>query len=550
MKYKLFLSLILLSWLGLVSVCSAENAQLPDQQRSTMTADHSKFESLDQDFDYAPDVTEACLECHTEAAKQIHQTFHWKWAAKVDGKMVGKSQNGFNNYCVAARGNASCTQCHAGYGWRNDDFDLESEENVDCLVCHDGTGTYKKSAAMSGHPYYEDTQLGDFLQPAIDLKAVAKSVSAPKRENCLACHANGGGGNGVKHGDTDMSLVDPVHSLDVHMSPEKLNFSCQTCHKTSGHEIAGRYNGKKSFIDHEKDMGRIERDGKNVSCESCHGAKPHEIREIDNHTAKVACTSCHIPEMARGPYLTKLSWDWSTATKMKEGKPYTEEKIFDGVEAHSYMSKKGTFTWGRNVTPEYRWYKGELKQKTLQTVIDPSSAPIDINPPTGDYNDPDARIWPFKVHRGKQAYDTKLNHILPMQLYGKKGSGALWSDYDWAKALAAGAKNNEVGFSGEFDFIKTNGFWPIKHMVAPAEDAVKCVACHSRESRLAGLNDFYLLGRDSNNWVELFGLLAVVGGLGGVVGHGALRYITNRRITMRRRRAQKQQDDSQGENHE
>src|SRR3546814_5072698 len=26
-----------------------------------------------------PEVTKACLVCHTEAAKQIHQTEHWNW---------------------------------------------------------------------------------------------------------------------------------------------------------------------------------------------------------------------------------------------------------------------------------------------------------------------------------------------------------------------------------------------------------------------------------------------------------------------------------------
>ena len=250
--------------------------------------------------------------------------------------------------------------------------------------------------------------------------------------------------------------------------------------------------------------------------------------------------------MARGGYLTKLSWDWSTATKMKNGKPFTEEKVFDGVEAHSFMSRKGTFTWGRNVTPEYRWYKGELAQKTLLTVIDPNKAPIDINPPTGDYNDPDARIWPFKVHRGKQPYDTDNNRILPIKLYGKKGTGALWTEYDWPKALQAGADINELDeYKGNFNFIETNGYWPIKHMVAPSEDAVECVACHSRESRLAGLNDFYLIGRDSNPWVELFAVFAVFGGLFGVTGHSALRY-----ITAYRRKSIMAKASKQGENHE
>ena len=545
MKRSIVLLMFLMSWIGFASasdsVAPSNTAAKTDLSRAKMTADHSQFEQLNQDFDYAPDVTEACLECHTEAAKQVHKTFHWNWSAKItkldigngetlDNVNVGKGENGINNYCVAAKGNTACAQCHIGYGMRNEDFDFEEETNVDCLVCHDGTGTYKKSGAMSGHPYYEDTKLGDFLQPAIDLKAVAMSVGAPKRENCLTCHANGGGGNGVKHGDIDMSLVDPVHELDVHMS-DKLNFTCQTCHSTSGHEISGRYNGKKAFLDHEKDMGRMDRDGKNVSCESCHGQVPHEERELNNHTTKVACTSCHIPEMARGGTLTKLSWDWSTATKMDEnGKPYKVDKEFDGIEAHSYMSMKGDFTWGQNVVPKYRWYKGELKPATMLTVIDPTKAPIELNPPSGDYNDPDARIWPFKIHDGKQPYDTDNNRILPIYLVGKKGSGALWADYDWPKALQKGAELNHLDeYKGNFDFVETQFFGPIKHMVAPSEDAVSCVSCHSRESRLEGLNDFYLIGRDSNFWIELFGFLGVIGGLFGVMGHGALRYITTRR---------------------
>lgn len=508
---------------------SSTTNTLPNIAPQNSTADHSKFELLDDEFDFAPDVTEACLECHTEAAKQIHQTPHWRWAAKVDGKMVGKSQNGYNNYCVSARGNSSCSQCHTGYGWRNDDFDLEAEENVDCLVCHDTTGTYKKSSRMSGHPYYEDTKVGDQVIKGVDLRKVAQSVGVPSRQNCLACHANGGGGNGVKHGDTDMSLVDPVHELDVHMSSDKLNFTCQTCHSTSGHKISGRYNGKKAFLDDQLDMGRHDRLGNNVSCESCHSNTPHNERQLDNHTSKVACTSCHIGEMARGPYPTKLSWDWSTAGKLKDGKPYSEDIEIDGIHVHQYMSKKGTFTWGRNVVPEYRWYKGELLQKSLPDVIDPSQAPIDINPPTGSYDDPDAKIWPFKIHRGKQPYDTENNTILPIYLVGKKGSGALWSDFDWNKALAAGAELNEMEFSGQFDFIESNGYWPIKHMVAPAANAVECEQCHARGGRLESVDGFYLLGRDGSTWVDVLGAIMVLGGLAGVSGHSAYRYISYRR---------------------
>jgi len=525
------LIMVLLSWVNPTYASGRENADNTKREISSIasTADHSTFEILNQDFDYAPDVTEACLSCHTEASKQIHQTFHWTWSKKVNGVEVGKGKNGFNNYCVSAKGNESCTQCHIGFGWRNEDFEHDAEENVDCLVCHDQTETYKKSAASSGHPYYEDAKVNGKLQKAIDLKYVAQHVGSPDRENCLACHAVGGGGNGVKHGDTDLSLINPAFELDVHMSPEKLNFSCQTCHTAGEHKISGRYNDRKAFIDHELDKGRVSREGSNVSCESCHSAVPHQKRILDNHTSKVACASCHIPEMARGPYLTKLSWDWSTAGQMKDGKPFTIDQEFDGVTNHAYMSKKGTFTWGRNVVPEYRWYKGELMQMTLLDTIDPTKAPIDINPPTGSYNDPDARIWPFKIHLGKQPYDTELNRMLPIKLYGRPGSGAFWTEYDWGKALAAGAKLNNVEFSGNYGFIETNGYWPIKHMVAPKEQAVACESCHSRDSRLAGLNDFYLAGRDSNSLVEYFGAIAIWGGLAGVLLHALTRIVTIRR---------------------
>ncbi|WP_019615195.1 tetrathionate reductase family octaheme c-type cytochrome [Psychromonas ossibalaenae] len=529
LRNTILIILSAVSVMPIVSIASPPAApSMEDREVSSVagTADHSQFEVLQQEFDYAPDVTEACLECHTEAAKQVHKTFHWTWKKEVDGVEMGKSKNAFNNYCVSALGNESCTQCHVGYGWRNKEFELDAEENVDCLVCHDKTGTYKKSAAMSGHPYYEDTKVGARIEKAVDLSFVAQHVGDPGRENCLACHAVGGGGNGVKHGDTDLSLLNPEFALDVHMSPDKLNFTCQNCHSADDHQISGRYYDRKSFIDYELDMGRSDRDGSNVSCESCHSSTPHNDRDIDNHTAKVACASCHIPEMARGPYLTKLSWDWSTAGDLKNGKPYSIDEEFDGVTHHAYMSKKGTFTWGRNVVPEYRWYKGELKQITFLDNIDPSKAPIDINPPTGGYQDPKARIWPFKIHRGRQPYDTELNHFLPIKLYGRKGTGAFWTEFDWPKALTAGARLNDVEFSGQYDFIETNGYWPIKHMVAPKEQALECEACHGRPSRLQGLNDFYLVGRDRYNLVEWFGVLAIWGTLGGMLLHVGYRVVS------------------------
>ena len=66
------------------------------------TADHSKFEELQAAFKTGPDVTEACLKCHTEAAKQLHQTKHWNWkfTNPETGQTVGKMQV-INNFCLS-----------------------------------------------------------------------------------------------------------------------------------------------------------------------------------------------------------------------------------------------------------------------------------------------------------------------------------------------------------------------------------------------------------------------------------------------------------------
>ncbi|MCG7963086.1 MAG: cytochrome C, partial [Candidatus Thiodiazotropha endolucinida] len=56
---------------------------------SQSTADHSKFEQLQEEFETGPEVTKACLSCHTEAAKQLHKTTHWTWA--FENQLTGQT---------------------------------------------------------------------------------------------------------------------------------------------------------------------------------------------------------------------------------------------------------------------------------------------------------------------------------------------------------------------------------------------------------------------------------------------------------------------------
>ncbi len=62
------------------------------------TADHSKFKVLDQEFATGPEVTQACLSCHTEAGHQFQQTYHWTWqSVSGEQKGIGK-KNVLNNF--------------------------------------------------------------------------------------------------------------------------------------------------------------------------------------------------------------------------------------------------------------------------------------------------------------------------------------------------------------------------------------------------------------------------------------------------------------------
>ena len=490
------------------------------------TADHSKFEALQTEFTSGPEVTKACLSCHTEAAKQLHKTTHWTWAYKseVTGQELGK-KNVINNFCVATATNwPRCTSCHIGYGWKDDSFDLSQEAAVDCLVCHDTTGSYKKYPAGAGHPAYEDKMFPPNAQKGkmfkkVDLTNVAQNVGKTSRQTCGACHFTGGGGDGVKHGDLDSSMGNPGNSLDVHMDKEGLNFSCSTCHAAGSHEVSGsRYEPTAKDTAGIDIPGRT--DGSRATCESCHGATPHEEDEkLNEHTDRVACQSCHIPEFARGGRKTKTWWDWSTAGEKDEGGKGVIRKDADGYPTYDF--RKGDFKWEADVVPEYHWFDGEIRYSLLNDKIDPSRV-VPINSFGGSAADEGSRIWPFKVMRGRQPYDTEQNLLGVPHLFGKD-ENAFWKNFDWEKALRAGLYARGVEFSGKYDFVETEYYWPITHMVAPKEDALACEGCHARDGRLAGVGGFYMPGRGDYPMISNIGWWAALLTLIGVVGHALLR---------------------------
>ncbi len=408
--------------------------------------DHAAF--FPDPLTSGPEVTRACLRCHPKAAQDLMKTSHWTWAGqkvKLPGRdevlQVGK-RNLINNFCIAAGPNIkSCSSCHAGYGWEDDSFDFTREDHVDCLVCHDQSGSYQKGDA--GNP-----------KPDVDLVAVARSVGRPTRNNCGQCHFKGGGGDAVKHGDMDGSLYFPSGRIDVHMGQH--NLQCVDCHRTTEHRIPG--------CAMSVCLGGPQR----VSCTDCHSVRPHNHERLDAHTQTVACQTCHIPRMAIDAP-TKMVWDWSQAGQ--EGR---------ADDPHVYLKAKGSFQYAQDLRPEYYWYDGRAYRYLTGDKIDPSRV-VQINRPLGGPGDPEARIWPFKVHRGKQIYDTKLLHLLTPQT---AGPGGFWTEFDWDQACRLGSQASGLPYSGEYGFVETEMYWPLSHMVQTKHQALQCNDCHGEQGVL------------------------------------------------------------------
>jgi len=504
----------------------------PEYKKPGSTADHSKFKELQKSFKTGPEVTKACLACHTEAGHQVQHTKHWTWAVvnPQNKQNLGK-KNLINNYCTSPVSNEKdCMACHAGYGWTDGKFDFSKEENVDCLICHDSTFTYRKLPGDAGHPVYERREFppgsGKIVEAA-DLAKIAQKVARPTRRNCGSCHFYGAGGDGTKHGDLDSSLNKPGKYLDVHMDAEGLNFNCSTCHVTRSHQVAGsRYQLEAALKGGVHTRGKA--DESPASCQSCHGNKPHKskLSLLNDHTEKLACQTCHIPEFARNSIGTEMSWDWSTATKTMgpDGKPLL---VKDSAGRRAYDSKKGHFVWDSYVKPRYTWFNGKMDYKTLGDKIDPSKV-VAINTPGGVAGDADARIWPMKVHTGKQAYDPVNKTLIVTHTAGEDDT-ALWHNFDWKKAIATGMKAADLPWSGEYDFVRTEMWWPITHMVAPKQDALACEQCHADNGRLEGITGVFLPGRDHHRLLDYLGGAVTLMTLLGVLIHGGLRYRLSRR---------------------
>jgi len=418
-----------------------------------------------------------CQVCHSAIARDLLQTAHWKWrgtSVSIVGQETGThgKRDLLNSFFIGVPANEGrCSQCHPSYGWRDKSFDFSSPANIDCLICHDTTGTYEKhptDGGGGGAPALKINGQLTVVGPA-DLQSVVYNVGKPTRRNCGFCHFYADGGDNVKQGTLSSALVNPTREMDVHMGG--LNFVCQTCHAEHDHGIAG-------FSLHSVDEG-----GAQPNCTRCHGStKVHTRNVVTNdllnlHLDRVACETCHIPTFAR-TLPTQTAWYWDEAgdaNRVVTTDPYGKP---------TYDKMKGRLVWAKDVKPTYRWYNGQWKRMIIgvsdtYTNAGTEQDPVVLAEPVATKNDPDAKIYPFKKMIGRQPADTVNRRLIVPHLFGQPGgANPYWSVYDWGLAIQEGAAYSGVPYSGTYGFPNTVMYLRVSHEIAPKERALLCNNCH------------------------------------------------------------------------
>ena len=268
------------------------------------------------------------------------KTSHWLWLGEETRSPAGPTarigkKNLINNFCIATRGNErSCMKCHAGYGWLDDTFDFAKSENVDCLVCHERTGTYVKGP-------------GGIPTKGSDLVAAARSVAPRPRElhHLPRLRRRRRGGEARRH---RLVARPPSGGRDVHIG--KHGFLCVDCHAAPGHQIEGR-----AFSVSVEDQRR-------------------RVHRLPRAAAAPGRADRRAPRRGRLPDLPhpdlraedpdKANWDWSKAGDAKRAE-----------DPHHYLKIKGEFAYEQDAVPEYRWFNLTVSRYLLGDRIDPSASP-------------------------------------------------------------------------------------------------------------------------------------------------------------------------------
>jgi hypothetical protein len=237
------------------------------------------------------------------------------------------------------------------------------------------------------------------------------------------------------------------------MGKDGANMQCVDCHAGEDHRVRGR----------GADLSASDMPKKPLSCGTaeCHGSAPHAVKSLNRHAERVACESCHIPTFARTDP-TDMARDWS--------KPkYNPEKDKYGA----------TITLAKDVTPVYAWWNGLSAATFLgETARTLSDGTVAMFVPQGDRSDPKARLFPFKLHKGRLPLLAGKEWLVPVNVEEFFADGKLNEAVKNAALATYGVKDATYGWRD------TTRYMGIFHGVRPATKALACLDCHRPNGRL------------------------------------------------------------------
>ena len=418
-----------------------------------------------------------CQQCHTQQANEVHGSVHYQWQGQapygISGPPIqGKLNTAINSYCVNILGNWNvCGNCHAGLGARPEAAASAAQfANIDCLVCHQKDYKRKKVNGL----FVPDT-----ANMTITMDQAVQTVHKPVRANCLQCHAKAGGGDNNKRGDIALAHANTSdRNFDVHMATTGGNLTCQSCHTTQNHKIAGRGSDLR-----ETDLDVA------VSCTNCHTNKlsstGHATADVNRHVNKVACQTCHIKAYARNASdtaaneSTEIYRDWTRSEWSAASNRY-----------------EPVITRGSDLKPAYEFWNGYSYNHNMHetAVMDPATGRYPTSRPEGGINDADSKLFPFKYKAALQPMATNLSKLIALD------TGVFMAGGDINAAVRQGLTNMGLNSAEPYSFVETDTYQLITHEGMPSSQALSCNQCHGSTATQMNLKDmgYVLKGAESS----------------------------------------------------
>jgi hypothetical protein len=395
-----------------------------------------------------------CVGCHTVEASDMFASTHYQWQGdapymKTGPMKQGKASGAVNTYCGNVTGNwGGCSACHVGRGLVPEvTLSQPQLENIDCLVCHQKE--YKR-IKVNG------LMVPDTANMTISMDRAVQTVHMPERANCLGCHAKAGGGDAVKRGDLALATIKTAdRNYDVHMSTTGANLDCQSCHVVQNH----RFPGKGS------DLRPTDLDVQ-VECTNCHSSKPHSSSNINKHTARVACQTCHIPVYAKNASDTLAD----EATEVNRSWQLGSESLSSPL--HPVLTK------ANNIMPQYKFWNRYSINYLLGDIarIDPETGAYPTSRPQGSVND--GKLYPFKYKTSDYPLRTASQELIALD------TSVFFATANADDAAKSGLKNMGYSENDSYEWVTTDTYQLLNHQVGPKGQALQCANCHLNKGRM------------------------------------------------------------------